>query len=187
MRFLRYLLILAKSQGYIDLICNKATIAHFTKDKFAAIPFPVIPVSEQERIASFLDFECNYIESVIEQTRSSIEEYRKLKQSVITQAVTKGIRPDRPMKDSGIDWVGDIPSEWKVQRIKTIFQLRDERNYLPLEEVNLISLYTDLGVVQHSDLEKTTGNKASNADGYKIVYENDIIVNIGYHFIKYYL
>lgn len=177
-RFLRYLLILAKSQGYIDLICNKATIAHFTKDKFAAIPFPVIPVSEQERIVSFLDNECNHIESVIEQTRSSIEEYKKLKQAVITHAVTKGVRSSRQTKESGIDWVGDIPSEWKVQRIKTIFQLRDERNYLPLEEVNLISLYTDLGVVQHSDLEKTTGNKASNADGYKIVYENDIIVNI---------
>ena len=74
--------------------------------------------------------------------------------------------------------IGEIPKEWAVQRIKTIFNLRDERNYLPLEEVNLISLYTDKGVVQHSDLEKTTGNKASNADGYKKVYENDIIVNI---------
>ncbi len=82
------------------------------------------------------------------------------------------------MKSSEIEWVGTIPSDWKVQRIKTIFKLRDERNYLPLEEVNLISLYTDLGVVQHCDLEKTTGNKASNADGYKNVYENDIIVNI---------
>ena len=88
------------------------------------------------------------------------------------------MRGKRPMKDSGIEWIGEIPEEWKVQRIKTIFSLRDERNYLPLEEVNLISLYTDLGVVQHSELEKTTGNKASNADGYKLVYENDIVVNI---------
>ena len=84
----------------------------------------------------------------------------------------------REMKDSGIEWIGEIPCDWNVQRIKTIFALRDERNNLPLEEVNLISLYTDKGVVQHSDLEKTTGNKASNADGYKMVYENDIIVNI---------
>lgn len=133
---------------------------------------------EQHRIADFLDAECSRIDAVIEQTRASIEEYKKLKQSVITQAVTKGIRPDRKMKDSGIEWIGEIPEEWEVRRIKTIFSLRDERNYLPLEEVNLISLYTDLGVVQHSDLEKTTGNKASNADGYKIVHENDIIVNI---------
>ena len=135
-------------------------------------------ISEQQLIANFLDTQCAHIDSVIEKTRAAIEEYKKLKQAVITQAVTKGIRPNREIKDSGIEWVGEIPAEWNVQRIKTIFSLRDERNYLPLEEVNLISLYTDKGVVQHSDLEKTTGNKASNADGYKIVCENDIIVNI---------
>lgn len=144
--------------------------------KWLKILSPSIP--EQQAIADFLDTQCSHIDSVIEKTRAAIEEYKKLKQSVITQAVTKGIRPNREMKDSGIEWIGEIPKEWAVQRIKTIFNLRDERNYLPLEEVNLISLYTDKGVVQHSDLEKTTGNKASNADGYKIVYENDIIVNI---------
>lgn len=141
-----------------------------------SVPNPSL--SEQTLIADFLDAECARIDAVIEQTRTSIEEYKKLKQSVITEAVTKGIRPNRLMKDSGIEWIGEIPIEWDVRRIKNIFILRDERNDLPLEEVNLISLYTDLGVVQHCDLEKTTGNKASNAEGYKIVHENDIIVNI---------
>ena len=140
------------------------------------MPFP--PYDEQERIATFLDVKCFYINSVIEKTRESIEEYKKLKQSIITEAVTKGIRPNREMKDSGIDWIGTIPANWGVQRIKTIFSLRNERNYEALEDVNLISLYTDLGVVQHDDLEKTSGNKASNADGYKKVKEDDIVVNI---------
>lgn len=139
---------------------------------------PVPTIKEQQHITDYLDFECARIDAVIEQTRASIEEYKRLKQSVITQAVTKGIRAGRKMKDSGIEWVGDIPEEWEVRRIKTLFRLRDEKNYLPLEEVNLISLYTDKGVVQHCDLEQTTGNKASNADGYKKVYENDIVVNI---------
>ena len=178
LRFLRYYLSIAKASGHIDLICNKATIAHFTKDKFGALPYVVVPLEEQKRIADYLDSECARIDAVIEQTRASIEEYKKLKQSIITQAVTKGIRPGRKMKASGIEWVGDIPEEWEVRRIKTLFRLRDEKNYLPLEEVNLISLYTDKGVVQHCDLEQTTGNKASNADGYKKVYENDIVVNI---------
>ena len=146
--------------------------------EFKNQPVLIPSLSEQQAIADFLDTQCVHIDSVIEKTRAAIEEYKRLKQSVITQAVTKGIRPNREMKDSGIEWIGEIPKEWAVQRIKTIFNLRDERNYLPLEEVNLISLYTDKGVVQHSDLEKTTGNKASNADGYKIVCENDIIVNI---------
>lgn len=145
---------------------------------FLALYSIVPPLHAQNQITDYLDAECARIDAVIEQTRASIEEYKKLKQAVITQAVTKGIRPNRPMKDSGIDWVGEIPEEWEVRRIKTIFRLRDERNYLPLEEVNLISLYTDKGVVQHCDLEQTTGNKASNADGYKKVYQNDIIVNI---------
>ena len=133
---------------------------------------------EQHLISAYLDRQCTLIDSVIEKTKASIEEYKKLRQAVITQAVTKGVRGDRAMKDSGIEWIGEIPEEWEVTRIKNIFSLRDERNSLPLEEVNLISLYTDKGVLQHSDIEKTTGNKASNADGYKLVYENDIVVNI---------
>ena len=141
-------------------------------------PIVVPPLAEQERIAAFLDAECAEIDAVLEKTRASIEEYKKLKQAVITQAVTKGVCGDRPMKDSGIEWIGDIPAEWDVVRIKNLFDYRNERNFKPLEEVNLISLYTDKGVVQHCDLDETTGNKASNADGYKLVYENDIVVNI---------
>ena len=76
------------------------------------------------------------------------------------------------------DWISQIPTQWSAQRIKTLFTLRDERNYKPLSEVNLISLYTSIGVRQHKDIEHTTGNKARNADGYKIVYPDDIVVNI---------
>ena len=76
------------------------------------LPLPALP--EQERIAAFLDAECAEIDAVLEKTRASIEEYKKLKQAVITQAVTKGVCGDRPMKDSGIEWIGDIPAEWEV-------------------------------------------------------------------------
>lgn len=83
-------------------------------DDFKNIPFLVPSLAEQERIAAFLDAECAEIDAVLEKTRASIEEYKKLKQAVITQAVTKGIRGDRPMKDSGIEWIGEIPAEWDV-------------------------------------------------------------------------
>lgn len=161
-----------------ELVSSGTTFKEISASSFANFVLPYPTLNEQRRIADYLDSECAEIDAVLEKTRASIDEYKKLKQAVITQAVTKGIRGDRPMKGSGIEWIGEIPAEWNVQRIKTIFSLRDERNYLPLEEVNLISLYTDKGVVQHADLEATTGNKASNADGYKIVHENDIIVNI---------
>ena len=142
------------------------------------IPHPFPSIYEQKRIVTFLDAQCAEIDAVLEKTRASIEEYKKLKQAVITQVVTKGVRGGRPMKDSGIEWIGEIPVEWSVVRIKNLFDYRNERNYKPLDEVNLISLYTDKGVVQHRDLEETTGNKASNADGYKLVNKNDIVVNI---------
>ena len=76
------------------------------------------PYEEQQRIAAFLDSECSLIDSIIEQTRASIEDYKKLKQAVITQAVTKGIRPNREMKDSGVEWIGNIPQLWAVAKLK---------------------------------------------------------------------
>lgn len=147
-------------------------------DEFFGLKCQVPPTTVQHRIAAFLDRRCAEIDAVIERTKATIEEYKKLKQAVITEAVTKGVRGPRTMKDSGIEWIGEIPETWNVVRIKNLFDYRNERNYAPLEEVNLISLYTDKGVVQHCDLEETTGNKASNADGYKLVYEDDIVVNI---------
>ena len=79
---------------------------------------PLPPIEIQSRIANFLDAECARIDAIIEQTRATVEEYKKLKQSIITQAVTKGIRPNRPMKDSGIEWIGEIPEEWRTIKFK---------------------------------------------------------------------
>ena len=177
-RYFWNLLISSEFVSTVDRSTYGTKMPRANADFIRNVVVPIPPLEEQTLIANFLDAECARIDAVIEQTRASIEEYKKLKQAVITQAVTKGIRPNRPMKDSGIEWVGEIPEEWEVRRIKTLFRLRDEKNYLPLEEVNLISLYTDKGVVQHCDLEQTTGNKATSADGYKKVYENDIVVNI---------
>lgn len=116
--FLRYWLMTAKSYGYIDLICNKATIAHFSKEKFIALPIPVIPQDIQSKIVSFLDLECKQIDDLLSKSRSSIEEYKKLKQAVITHAVTKGVRGEREMKDSGVEWIGEIPKEWRKTQLR---------------------------------------------------------------------
>jgi type I restriction enzyme S subunit len=89
--------------------------------KWLKILAPSVP--EQERIAAFLDAECAEIDAVLEKTRASIEEYKKLKQAVITQAVTKGIRGDRPMKDSGIEWIGEIPAGVPISRIGLHFDI----------------------------------------------------------------
>lgn len=89
-------------------------------EKLNALMLPFPPLNEQERIVVFLDSECAAIDTILEKTRASIDEYKKLKQAVITQAVTKGIRGDRPMKDSGIDYIGNIPNDWDVCRLRNI-------------------------------------------------------------------
>lgn len=91
-----------------------------------SITVPVPPFAEQERIAAFLDAECAEIDAVLEKTRASIEEYRKLKQAVITQAVTKGIRGDRPMKDSGIEWIGEISQDFEIVKLKWLCDVLDQ-------------------------------------------------------------
>lgn len=99
---------------------SKNLRSSLTESDFGAIKTCVPPLAEQERIAAFLYAECAEIDAVLEKTRASIEEYKKLKQAVITQAVTKGIRGDRPMKDSGIEWIGEIPKEWDCKKVKYV-------------------------------------------------------------------
>ena len=99
---------------------------------FKNLPFLIPPISEQQRIAEFLDRKCAEIDSIIAKTKATIEEYKALKQAVITQAVTKGIRPDRPMKDSGIEWIGEIPQEWEIRKLfRAIDKIGDIDHYMP--------------------------------------------------------
>ncbi len=76
--------------------------------------------SEQTRIAAYLDRRCAEIDKVIADTEKTIEEYKALKQSIITEAVTHGVRGERPMKDSGVEWIGEIPEEWEVCKLRHI-------------------------------------------------------------------
>lgn len=136
------------------------------------------PLEERSRIADYLDSECIEIDSLCEDVQREIDILNEYKKSLITEVITKGLDSSVEMVNSGVAWIGNIPSKWSVSKFGNVLKLRNERNYKPLEEVNLLSLYTDIGVVQHCDLEKTTGNIAQNADGYKIVHKNDIVVNI---------
>lgn len=136
------------SPAYKILKCNSLTVPkyvdywfryifdgrkfkHFSKnlrytlnyDEFATLPILIPTVDEQKRIAEYLDQQCAHIDAVIEKTKASIEEYKKLKQAVITQVVTKGVRGDRPMKESGIEWIGEIPADWGLPKLKYISKI----------------------------------------------------------------
>lgn len=84
--------------------------------------YPALP--EQQKIANYLDKVCGEVDKMVGLQEKMIEELKAYKQSVITEAVTKGLNPNAPMKDSGIDWIGEIPEGWKVIRLKDIFSLK---------------------------------------------------------------
>lgn len=92
-------------------------------------------INEQQKIADFLDAKVTKIDEAIDKTRKTIEEYKALKQSIITQAVTKGVRGDRPMKDSGIEWIGAIPEEWGVKRFKYVAPVMFKGSGITKEDV----------------------------------------------------
>ena len=171
--YYRYLF---KSQSFISKMNNLTVGIREGKNiqyvDFANSQIPVPPLAKQEHIAAFLDAECAEIDAVLEKTRASIEEYKKLKQAVITQAVTKGIRGDMPMKDSGIEWIGDIPAEWRKTQLRHCAAIKSgitlgkkyektdslvERPYLRVANVQDgyvdLSVLTTIEVTQDEDLK----------------------------------
>ena len=96
-------------------------------------------LAEQQRIAAFLDRKCAEIDSIIADTQKTIEEYKALKQSIITEAVTKGVRGERKMKDSGVEWIGDVPEEWEVIPVKYVAEFQPSCDMSNLTDDSIIT------------------------------------------------
>ena len=143
---------------------SKNLRSSLTENDFGAIKTCVPPLAEQERIAAFLDAGCSEIDAVLEKTRASIEEYKKLKQAVITQAVTKGIRGDRPMKDSGIEWIGDIPKEFETLQLKFLCKLITDGTHFSPSTVETGLPYITAGDVHGIGLDYNSAKRISEED-----------------------
>ena len=100
-----------------------ATIAHLYQNVFENMPCLLPPISEQQAIATYLDTVTSKIDEAIAQQQKMIDLLNERKQIIINNAVTKGLNPDAPMKDSGVDWIGEIPEHWEVSRIKNVITL----------------------------------------------------------------
>lgn len=144
-------------------------------DDFKNTPFLIPCFTEQQAIAAHLDRICSEIDSVIEKTKATIEEYKALKQSVITQAVTKGIRKGRKMKDSGIEWIGEIPEEWIISRVKYVSDFQPFCDTSHLSNDSLIT-YTPMENIKNGyyiDNKAPFGMVASSLTPY---CEGDIVI-----------
>lgn len=136
------------------------------------IPLP--PVAEQNQIAVFLDKKCFGIDSTMERTRASIEEYKKLKQAVITQAVTKGIHKGVEMASSKREWIRTYPKHWKEIRIKWLLDERKEHSAEGREEPLSMSQKYVLIPTKEMDM---VPNMATSFVGAKLAYKGDLVFN----------
>lgn len=136
------------------------------------IVIPIPSLSEQERIASFLNKKCNEIDNIICSTENSIGEYRKLKQSIITEAVMRGVRGERKTKNSGIEWFRDIPYEWSVNKIKNVSIFNPNCKYI---ENDAMVTYTPMENIKNGYFIDNSIEKAK-VPASLISYENGDIV-----------
>lgn len=136
----------------------------------------VVPsIEEQTRIANFLDKKTAQIDDAIAIKEQQISLLKDRKQIIIQQAVTQGLNPDVPMKDSGVDWIGKIPAHWEVRRAKYIFDEVDERSQNGDEELLSVSHMT--GVTPRSE-KNVSMFMAEDYTGSKLCIENDLVINI---------
>lgn len=154
---------------------SKNLRSSLTETDFGAIKTIVPTYEEQKRIADFLDCKCAEIDTVIEKTKATIEEYKKLKQSIITEAVTKGVRGKRTMKDSGIEWIGEIPEEWDIKVAFQLFRQVKNKNE-GLVEQNLLSL--SYGKIKRRNIDAVGGLLPESFDGYNIIEKDDIVLRL---------
>lgn len=173
-----------KAYGFWEkLLCNVdytvfitgAAQPKLSRENLGGIRLPIPPIDEQLKIEKFIDQKAFEIDQAIAIKEQQIALLNERKQIVIQKAVTQGLEPNVAMKDSGVEWIGQIPAHWEIIKVKNLFKLIIEpapKN----NDLELLSVYTDIGVKPRKELEER-GNKASTTDGYWKVRKGDIIVN----------
>ena len=139
--------------------------------KYLTIPLPSLP--EQRAIVAFLDEKCAKIEGAVKIKEDQIALLRERRQIIIEDAVTRGLNPAAPMKDSGIDWIGQIPVHWAVKRNKHMFVEINERSAKGTEQH--LSMSQKLGLVPANLVEKSLVSESY--EGAKLVREGDLVLN----------
>lgn len=167
-----YLMCLYYNQVFNNLGGNGVRSALSAKDMGEfVIPFP--DGAEQKKICAMLDEKFAHVDSLIANVQAQIEKLKAYKQSLITEVVTKGLDPNAPMKDSGVEWIGKIPEDWEVVKTGRLFK---ENNRSPIGNDIPLSLSQMEGLVATDDM-KESALKTSSYDNWKRVEIGDLVLN----------
>lgn len=143
-------------------------------DKFGGLFIPVAPTGEQHRIADFLDAKCAEIDVLTTDIQTQIDTLEQYKRSVITETVTKGLNPDAEMKDSGIQWIGNMPSHWEVIRGKYILRYMQK----PVrDDDGVITCFRDGEVTLRSNRREDGFTMSDKEIGYQGIDIGDLVVH----------
>lgn len=157
----------------IDKGSAKSTVASVRLPMLQNFVLCLPTTKEQTSIATYLDTQCAKIDEIIAQAKNSIEDYRQWKASIIYEAITKGLDQNIELKDSGIEWIGEIPADWAIIRVKNLLTEINDRSGSGLEQP--LSMSQSLGVVPSSMI--AVANPATSYIGAKIVQPNDLVFN----------
>jgi len=161
-----------------DYYATNTALPSMTKSVLHAHFVARPPNAEQVVIATFLDLETAKIDALVEEQQRLIELLKEKRQAVISQAVTKGLNPNVPMKDSGVEWLGKVPAHWQTSRLANLFGDRDERG---TEELPVLTVSIHHGVSDEELDEHDLDRKVTRSDDktkYKRVAPGDLVYNM---------
>lgn len=145
-----------------------------TGEMFNSIYTPIPPIEEQKKIGSYLDKLCKKVDALIANQEAQIEKLKAYKQSLITEVVTKGLDPNVPMKDSGVEWIGKIPQSWYVIKNRNIFRNKTVKGH---GDATVLSVYRDWGVVPKDSRDDNWNVTSLDTDSYKYIEPGDLVIN----------
>lgn len=166
---------LSAMKKHIFSNANGNTQFNLNAEKVSNFIFVFPPLPTQHRIADYLDDKCAKIDAIIAREQSVIEKLKDYKMSVITEAVTKGLNPNVPMKDSGIEWVGKIPEHWGVTILSSLFREQKNKNK-GLAENNLLSL--SYGKIVRKNISTNEGLLPASFESYNIIEKGHIVFRL---------
>lgn len=175
----RYIMYYLRSMAYNDVFTALATGIRVRScdlrwNKLAELLYILPSLPEQNQIVSAIESNTSKVDALIANVQAQIEKLKAYKQSLITEVVTKGLDPNAPMKDSGVEWIGTIPASWKTIRVKQLLRERKERSVNGKEEP--LSMSQKVGLVPTKMLDMIP-NMASSFVRAKLAYVDDLVFN----------
>ena len=160
--------------GQLKTASNATTIDVVYSDSLKNITIPLGTLEQQDKLLHFLIPKCTQIDAIIANAEQQIEKLKAYKQSIIGEAVTKGLNPETPMKDSGVQWIGEIPEHWKVVRGKAILRLLSR----PIKQTDeVITCFRDGEVTLRKNRREEGFTISAKEIGYQGIEPNDLVIH----------